>query len=105
MSLKLAQISLLVLNILSTFAAVATVAISWNDNRTLAWFGIGALAAATVLGRLTPLFYMAGIIGGPGLLAYAMSGRGVAGLVASLVVTMAFYLFTWQARTHKPVSR
>jgi hypothetical protein len=96
---------LFVLNTVSTLAAIATTAITWDDNRTLAWLAIGAMVAATVLGRLTPLFYMAGIVAGPGLLAYAISDSGIAGLLTSLVVTLMFYVFSWQVRKHSPTLR
>lgn len=100
MSLRATQISLLTLNLLSNLSAVAVVLIAWTDQRLLSWLGFACLLGATLLSRLTPLLYMVGIVAGPGLLAFALSGNRLAGLTTSIVVTLAFYVFTWQARSH-----
>jgi hypothetical protein len=100
MSLKVARFSLIVLNALATLAAIATIVAVWNDDRTLAGLAIAAVIAATVLGAITPLFYMVGIVAGPGLGVYALTGSWLAGLMTSAAVTAAFYLLSWQLRKH-----
>jgi hypothetical protein len=107
MGLRGTQYSLFILNAAATLAAVATILIAWNGDRRVAWLGIGSLICATLLARASPLFYMVGVVTGPGLLAYAMTDSRLAGALASIVVTLAFYLFTWQARklNHTPSHR
>ena len=107
MSFRATQYSLFILNSAATLAAVATVLIAWNGDRTVAWLGIGSLVCATLLARASPLFYMVGVVAGPGLLAYALSDSRLTGALASVVVTLAFYLLTWQARRlgHAPALR
>lgn len=99
MSLRAAQISLFTLNTLSIGSALAVVVVAWGDQRNLSWLGIACLLATTLLIRLTPLFYMAGIVTGPGLFAFLLSDSLLAGLSTASLVTLTFYAFTWQARS------
>lgn len=96
MYLRVAQAAALTFNIAGTLAPLAAAVLFWSENQTLAWVSFGVLAVIVLFGFNNPLLGIAGIMGGCGLLTYALTDDIWVGLLATLAAGSLYYLIAWQ---------
>src|SRR6476469_1415298 len=96
MYLRVAQAAALTFNIAGTLAPLAAAILFWSDNRTLAWVAFGVSAVIVLFGFNNALLGIAGILGGCGLLVYALTEDISSALLATLAAGVLYYLIAWQ---------
>jgi len=96
MYLRVAQAAALTFNIAGTLAPLAAAILFWSDNRTLAWVAFGVSAVIVLFGFNNALLGIAGILGGCGLLVYALTEDISSALLATLTAGVLYYLIAWQ---------